>query len=739
MKMVCGQWFVVGRLCRMACVGLIFIFQLSIFNSVQGQTVVGFNVPTSMCEGTSQTVSFGFSPLRNIVIQEIRTTLGHSERIFLPDGVPCGTMGCSYRSHVNFSSFPSDATITSVEDIKYVRLNIEHSWIGDIYIGITCPNDQKASLLKYSNNGSSSCTSTIPMGHRGWDASSTNVGVGTYLGAALSGQDSNNPCDSTAYANRPGIGWNYCWSNNTTSGYSYAHTSASDDGIIYRSGHSHNGKIDSSNVAAMTNFYHPDQNFSSLIGCPLNGDWYIEVLDGWGGDNGYIFEWELALNAEQIQDCLADSFMVSGYGVTMLNDSTFTILAPTGLTHDTTFLYNYHIYSSCGNDFDTTVALTFHPTYHADTTVVACEQFIWHGHRYTSSTHQTYSTTSIYGCDSIEQADITVNPGYHLQHEALVVENDLPYSYRGHTFYDPVTDSVFPDTTVFGCDSTLTLTIHVAYNQFLELIDTVCLSQTPYLWANRQYTASVVDTLFAFTSLGADSVVVLHLTVLPSDDIHLYDTVCFSQGYTFDGITYNETGIYTRYFTNIYGCDSTVTLHLGILRDPIQAEIRAIPLMVTPTSPEVRLYDISHHNSSCRWIIEGQSYSERHLTYTYPVDLDSLPVTLVAVSAEGCTDTTTTVIYIDRATIFTPNVFTPSESTNNTWQPGLNDILSLELWIYNRQGQLLCHLEGADARWDGTSNGAPCPQGAYVYTLLYRSLMRPEKQQKLNGTILLLR
>lgn len=722
-------------------IGLMSFIGLFAFpQRVLGQTLERFSVPTSMCAGSSQTVTFGYSPFRNIVISEHHNTLGHSERIFLPDGVPCGTMGCSYRSHVVFSSFAPGATITSVQDIKYVRLNMEHSWIGDIYIGITCPNGQKASLLKYSGNGSADCTDNIPSSHRGW-ASGNNVNLSIHLGNVQPGGNSTHPCDSSASGNEPGTGWNYCWSDNTSSGYSYAHSSAGDDGIIYRTGHAHNGKIDSSNLVTHSNFYHPDQSFSSLIGCPLNGDWYIEVMDGWGGDNGYIFEWEMSLDAQLIpqDDCVADSFLVSGYGITKLNDTLFLIQAPTHLTHDTTVYYNYHIYSSCGNDIDSTVALTFHPNYYSDTTVENCEYYTWNGHTYTTSATIATNTHSVFGCDSIETVDIIIHPGYHLQQEVSIVENDLPYSFMGLLFFDDVSDTLLTDTTSAGCDSNVNFTLHIARNKLTVVTDTVCLSATPYLWAGHQYTSSIIDTALFFTSEGADSVVILQLTVLPSHDIHLFDTVCKASGYTLADTTYHQTGTYVLTYTNQYLCDSVITLHLLTYGDNLKAQIKAIPLIVTPSNPDIRLYDYSEHNSSRTWLIEDHTYTDDHLTYTFPEDADSLPVTLVAVSNEGCTDTAITVILIDRATLFTPNVFTPSESTNNTWQPVLLDILSLEIWIYNRQGQIVAHLEGTDAYWDGTSNGTPCPQGAYVYTLLYRPKARPEKQIRTNGTILLLR
>lgn len=32
----------------------------------------------------------------------------------------------------------------------------------------------------------------------------------------------------------------------------------------------------------------------------MNGAWGIEVIDGWGGDNGWITEWELAFDPSQL-------------------------------------------------------------------------------------------------------------------------------------------------------------------------------------------------------------------------------------------------------------------------------------------------------------------------------------------------------------------------------------------------------------------------------------------------------
>lgn len=47
-----------------------------------------------------------------------------------------------------------------------------------------------------------------------------------------------------------------------------------------------------------------------------------------------------------------------------------------------------------------------------------------------------------------------------------------------------------------------------------------------------------------------------------------YDTICSGEIYEWEGDTYTKPGSYTKTIPNIYGCDSVVTLHLEVLPDP---------------------------------------------------------------------------------------------------------------------------------------------------------------------------
>ena len=64
---------------------------------------------------------------------------------------------------------------------------------------------------------------------------------------------------------------------------------------------------------------------------------------------------------------------------------------------------------------------------------------------------------------------------------------------------------------------------------------------------------------------GADSTVAMTLTVKPVSDTSITAIVTENDlPYIFNSTTYNQPGDYTQTYTNVYGCDSVVTLHLTV-------------------------------------------------------------------------------------------------------------------------------------------------------------------------------
>lgn len=543
-------------------ISILFVLILTICATeyISAQSIVHMNLAHDICAPTPTTVVIGYNENSTAVIFTAQATLGHSERIFLPDGQSCYPYGCSYRSPVTFDAFAPGATITSVEDIDYVRLNMEHSYIGDIYINITCPNGSKADLMRFSGSGTSGCNNTIPSSSMGW-SSGTNCEY-CHFGNA-NDVEGDNICDSTSPGNEPGIGWNYCWSNRTNAGFSYA----SGDGIIYRSSHSlSNGSIDSSNTINHSNFYHPDDNFSNLIGCPLNGTWYIEVVDGWSIDNGYIFEWELSLNSSLIPvQCEVTSRQLIGPYAQRVDDSTFTINWPTTLTHDTTIDYIFRLHSSCGTTYDTTITVNLHPTYNTEQTITGCNSVVYNGHTYTSNTNLTRHLTSRYGCDSTAHINIVVQNTLYTDYHDTIVQNNLPYQWHGQTLTSAGTRTTTL-TSHTGCDSVVTLHLHVWPNVSASIDTAVCEGSMPFVWNGVTFTASSSTTTLLTTTHGADSLLTMTVEVIPTQSRTISESVIENDlPHLFGGVSFSNSVTDTLFRRlGFRGCDSLTTYTLNV-------------------------------------------------------------------------------------------------------------------------------------------------------------------------------
>jgi len=270
--------------------------------SSSGPVVAPITASISGCAGNFATIAVGsVGSTIEVAPHEgsFSTALGLSDTTFIPDGPDCNPSDPCYESSVTFTDFPIGSTVESVEDLLYLRINFEHSFIGDLEIKLICPDSKSVTILpKYGtyNQFSSSGPNYPPSIPASSSYTSYNITPG--FGVPIFTDNGCSPENNTA-----GIGWNYCWSSNTTLGYEFA------SGNIYAAGNCNSGLdndvtssyvfiADSSDMQAMSNLYVPYESFSLLEGCPLNGEWKIQVCDTWAVDNGWIFEWELALDPD---------------------------------------------------------------------------------------------------------------------------------------------------------------------------------------------------------------------------------------------------------------------------------------------------------------------------------------------------------------------------------------------------------------------------------------------------------
>ena len=150
-------------------------------------------------------------------------------------------------------------------------------------------------------------------------------------------------------------------------------------------------------------------------------------------------------------------------------------------------------------------------------------------------------------------------------------------------------------TFVYDVDSmgetlNLNLSVGISDNQCMD--DSICSIEIPAIYSERNVIDTTIcdgeyistnfggfftDTLVVHTEkskwCGCDSITVLDLKVLEQpEDQHVYDTICSSDVYMFNGKEITEAGEHKVRLTTTLGCDSVVILHLE-KQQPIEVSI----------------------------------------------------------------------------------------------------------------------------------------------------------------------
>jgi subtilisin-like proprotein convertase family protein len=174
--------------------------------------------------------------------------------MFIPDGPACPPG--YYSSSMVFTVFDSALTYSNTNDLQSIVVSCEHSFAADLGFTLFCPNGQSIVLDGNDMTGSS-----------------------IFLG--IPNETDGSPlCDPNV--NPPGTPWIYGWSQIYPTQGSL---NVLDAGPV--------SPIPATDTINHAYYFIPDQSFSNLIGCPLNGQWNIQITDNWGSDNGYVFMWEL--------------------------------------------------------------------------------------------------------------------------------------------------------------------------------------------------------------------------------------------------------------------------------------------------------------------------------------------------------------------------------------------------------------------------------------------------------------
>ena len=214
-----------------------------------------------------------------------------------------------------------------------------------------------------------------------------------------------------------------------------------------------------------------------------------------------------------------------------------------------------------------------HPVYAFHDTDSVCSSTHTYAWRDTTLSFATGDTAvaatlprhSIYGCDSI----MTI--ALHLHTDYYPVNYDSVCNGTTVTFFDTslTTSGTYQNigNTVHGCDSLTTLHFTVMPTWDLEDRQIVCDSLR---WINGQLyladTSGIVDTLA--TAFGCDSLMTLLLTVYDTKRDIGVDTFCEGSQYLFRNHYCPTSGYYADTLTTIGGCDSILGINLTALPLP---------------------------------------------------------------------------------------------------------------------------------------------------------------------------
>lgn len=264
-----------------------------------------------------------------------------------------------------------------------------------------------------------------------------------------------------------------------------------------------------------------------------------------------------------------------------------------------------------------------------------------------------------------------------------------------------------------------------------------------FLWdANGQrYYNSVQVTDTLKSEPKCDSIVHLNLTVY--DRSYTVDHVVRCKEFTWinDSTYYESNNTAKVDTTNRWGCDSTVQLDFKLM--PVTARIQSDRDFFDFDHLDAVLTDISLNNHSRKWLLNDNLIGTgTTLYYSIQPEADEARIYLVATSdSGGCVDTTNILIPMRKESFWMPNIFTPGrDNGNNLFGSISSHTLTQEMFVYNRNGQLVFRCDTPDCKWDGRDlNGNNCPQGTYTYLVRYTNEYLPKVTHVLRGTVTLIR
>ncbi len=277
---------------------------------------------SDICLGT--TASIDGTPLESVTWTALPPQVVGGQ-FYLADGP-----GFSFENSIVFDFFEDGAVLEDCNDLLNVTLNMEHSYMGDLNISMTCPDGTTVIFVEYPNGGG-----------------------GTFLGEPIDDDQSS----------EIGVGYEYGWSPNSNIG------TWSDNAGGF-------------GVSLPPGLYESDYDMCAFEGCPLNGEWTLSIIDNLASDDGTIFEFGVNFDPSLFPDVTTFTPIYgSGSDSSYWQGPYITSSSPDGNTitvlPDVAGIFDYTFYTSnnfgCAFDTTVTVNVTATPQVFTGEDIMVCE------------------------------------------------------------------------------------------------------------------------------------------------------------------------------------------------------------------------------------------------------------------------------------------------------------------------------------------------------------------------------
>ena len=593
--------------------------------------------PLSVCPNTNSELEalIEFTP----TTWEIDYNNTFSEELFIPDGPSCPPGG--YETEIEFNSFLPNQTLADINDFLSVCIEMEHTWMGDIMINLQAPNGNTVVLLEDQNG----------------------AGVGNGMGSINLGLPENNDSffdECSGEENPAGTGYTYCWSPNPNTGNWHDLES---DGQL-------ENPVQESVIISNTNIFSAYNNsFNSLINTPLNGTWTVEVIDTWGGDNGWIFQWWIDFNVDILPSnwsftpSIESGEWQESETTVVVNGNIMTINPPTPGMYE----YEYTIEDNFGCEYSEFVEIEAISGVELLSDVSVPDECT-----------QGIGSATVEGIGGLE-----------------------PYIYfwptmgiAGQTISN-LTSGAYPFTITDsqGC-----------------IFDGVSLVQQEGIEVELELVESSND----ICELGYGEMLVAPTSGTPPF------SYAWENSNSIAALGTNlVTGLQTVSATDLNGCEGDLSYFIGNTPPPI-AEFS---YYLDSCTNEVLLFNETDDILYSLWKIGTESTSSQSSTSFQLEQGGVYPVTLIS-STEYCSDTITQIIDLSSTDVLNrinfPNVFTPNNDFKNDYFTlnGLKECDYAVMRIFNRWGaEIFYTLNPLTEPWDGKHLGVEVAEGAYFYIL----------------------